>query len=97
MAYDLILKNGRVVDPGQGIDGVFDVAFANGKVAALESSITADAADIRDVSGLYVFPGLIDLHTHVYWGGTFLGVDASMLAARSGMTTAVDAGSAGAA
>ena len=97
MTYSLILKNGHVVDPCQGVDGVFDVAFANGRVAALASSITGDAADVRDVSGLYVLPGLIDLHTHVYWGGTFLGVDATALAARSGMTTAVDAGSAGAA
>lgn len=97
MSYDLILRNGHVVDPGQGIDGVFDIAFSDGSVAALAPSLGGEAADVRDLSGLHVFPGLIDLHTHVYWGGTFLGVDATMLAARSGMTTAVDAGSAGAA
>lgn len=97
MTYDLILRSGHIIDPSQGIDGVFDIAFAGGRVAAIGSSINDDAFQVKDVSGLYVFPGLIDLHTHVYWGGTFLGVDATMLAARSGMTTAIDAGSAGAA
>jgi dihydroorotase len=53
------------------------------------------AADIRDVSGKLVVPGLIDLHTHVYWGGTSLGVDADEFARKSGVTTSVDTGSAG--
>lgn len=98
MAYDLLLTNGHVIDPAQGIDGTADVAFAGGKVAAVGGRIgTGVAAQTRDVAGCYVFPGLIDLHTHVYHGGTFLGVDASVVARASGMTTAVDAGSAGAA
>jgi dihydroorotase len=97
MAFDLLLKNGHVVDPAQGLDGQADVAFLDGKVAAVASSISdADAHETRDVGGLYVLPGLIDLHTHVYWGGTFLGVQAEIVARKSGMTTAVDAGSAGA-
>lgn len=97
MDYDLLLKNGHVIDPAQGLDGEYDVAFAGGKVAAVSPSISdASAAEVRDVAGLYVVPGLIDLHTHVYWGGTFLGVDAERVARESGMTTAVDAGSAGA-
>jgi dihydroorotase len=53
------------------------------------------AADIRDVAGKIVTPGLIDLHTHVYWGGTSLGIDAEEFARRSGVTTAVDTGSSG--
>ena len=94
---DLVVKNGRVLDPGRGVDLRADVGFAAGKVAAMEQEIPADAAcDVVDAAGLLVLPGLIDLHTHVYWGGTSLGVDADALALRSGTTTFVDAGSAGA-
>lgn len=96
MSYDLILKGGRVIDPAQGLDEIADVAFAGGKVAAIESSIAdANGADVRDVGGRIVTPGFIDLHTHVYWGGTSLGVDAADFARRSGVTTLIDAGSAG--
>ena len=95
MAYDLILKGGRVVDPAQGIDGVADVAFFGGKVAAIGPKLEAKGADVRDVAGLIVTPGLIDLHTHVYWGGTSLGIDAEEFCRTSGVTTSVDTGSAG--
>lgn len=95
--FDLVLKGGRVIDPAQALDGVYDVGFRDGKVAAIETRIDpSQAADVRDVSGKIVSPGLIDLHTHVYWGGTSLGVDADEIARRSGTTTFVDAGSAGA-
>ncbi len=95
--YDLILKGGRVIDPAQGMDGTFDVAFKSGKVAEVGKDISPEKSkDIRNVSGKIVSPGLIDLHTHVYWGGTSLGVDAEEIARRSGTTTFVDAGSAGA-
>lgn len=92
---DLVLKGGRVIDPSQGIDAVMDVGFKAGKVAAVSRSIDAPAANVRDVSGLIVSPGLIDLHTHVYWGGTSLGIDAEDFCRSSGVTTAVDTGSAG--
>ncbi|WP_159995045.1 amidohydrolase/deacetylase family metallohydrolase [Roseomonas sp. 18066] len=96
MAYDLILAGGRVVDPSQKIDGVMDVAFEGGKVAKLAPSIAAPpGCERRDVSGLIVTPGLIDLHTHVYDGGTSLGVNAEEFARISAVTTAVDTGSAG--
>jgi len=94
ISYDLILRNGRVIDPSQNLDAITDVAFAGGKVASIGGHNGA-AADIRDVSGKIVTPGLIDLHTHVYWGGTSLGIDADEFARKSGVTTMVDTGSAG--
>ena len=96
MAFDLILRGGRVIDPFQKLDAVTDVAFAGGKVAMVGNELKADTAtDVRDVSGYIVTPGLIDLHTHVYWGGTSLGIDAEEFCRTSGVTTAVDTGSAG--
>ena len=91
--HDLVLKGGRVVDPSQGIDRVTDVAFSGGKVAAIGDGL--QGKDARDVRGRIVTPGLIDLHTHVYWGGTSLGVAAEPLARSGAVTTFVDAGSAG--
>jgi dihydroorotase len=96
MAYELILRGARVIDWSQKLDAVTDVAFTNGKVARIGAGLKGDATtDIRDLSGAIVTPGLIDLHTHVYWGGTSLGVDAEDFCRRSGVTTAVDTGSAG--
>jgi dihydroorotase len=95
MSFDLILRNGRVIDPSQNIDRVTDVAFAGGRVAAVGDRLDASGAEVRDVAGHIVTPGLIDLHTHVYWGGTSLGIDAEDFARRSAVTTCVDTGSAG--
>src|ERR1700730_16749355 len=96
MAFDLILKGGRIIDPSQKLDQVGDVGFAGGKVAKIAPRLEPDGAtDVRDVAGHIVVPGLIDLHTHVYWGGTSLGIDAEDFCRRSGVTTAVDTGSAG--
>src|ERR1700751_1280250 len=92
---DLILKGGRVIDPASGRDGIGDIAFRDGKVIEIGNDLPGAGAKVVDVHGLLVVPGLIDLHTHVYWGGTSLGVDATELAPRSGTTTFVDAGSAG--
>ncbi|HEV7336945.1 MAG TPA: amidohydrolase/deacetylase family metallohydrolase, partial [Bosea sp. (in: a-proteobacteria)] len=94
MTHDLILKGGRVIDPSQKHDGVLDVAFTDGKVSGFGKDLKG-AKEIRDVSGYIVTPGLIDLHTHVYWGGTSLGIDADEFCRVSGVTTSVDTGSAG--
>jgi dihydroorotase len=93
--YDLLLTGGWVVDPSQGIDKRLDVAVKNGRIAALDSGLQAQANRILDVGGLLVVPGLIDLHTHVYWGGTWSGVR-PLDASRGGAATLVDAGSSGA-
>src|ERR1700731_4771329 len=96
MTYDLILRGGRVMDPSQRLDAPLDVGFRNGKVAKLGAQLKGDSGtDVRDVEGRIVTPGLIDLHTHVYWGGTSLGIDAEQFCRTSGVTTCIDTGSAG--
>jgi dihydroorotase len=92
---DLVLRGGRVIDPASGRDEIADVAFGDGRVTGIGRDLAGGGAEIVDARGLLVVPGLIDLHTHVYWGGTSLGVDATEVARRSGTTTFVDAGSSG--
>src|SRR5262250_3929510 len=96
MAFDLILKGGRIIDPSQKLDRVADIAFAAGKVAKIDANLRPDrGTEVRDLAGYIVTPGLIDMHTHVYWGGTSLGVDAEEFCRTSGVTTCIDTGSAG--
>jgi dihydroorotase len=94
--HDLILKGARVIDPSQHHDGICDVAFADGRVSGFGRDLPAGpGTQVRDMAGAIVTPGLIDLHTHVYWGGTSLGIDADDFCRTSGVTTSVDTGSAG--
>src|SRR6266849_4749714 len=108
--YDLLLKGGHVIDPANHLDGSFDVAVSGGKIVAVEKDIPAgQAGKVVDVSGLYVTPGLMDIHAHIGHGGAPLnwfapdarahteplGIPAD-IALQSGVTTLVDAGSAGA-
>jgi len=97
--YDLLLKNGRTIDPLNGIDGRQDVAISDGKIAAVGEDLDpALAKQVVDVAGHYVTPGLIDIHVHVYHTREpeGLSVMADSHSFRSGVTTMVDTGTAGA-
>ncbi len=95
--YDLIITGGRLIEPSQSLDGPYDVAVKDGKVAAIAPSIDAqNASKVIDAKGKIVTPGLVDLHTHCYWGSTLWGIDVDQVAPVSGTTTFIDAGTAGA-
>lgn len=97
MPYDLLLKGGTLIDPAQGLHAVRDVAFAGGRVAAVGEDLPrADAAEVIDCSGRLVAPGMIDLHVHVFAGVSHYGIEPDPHCLARGVTTAVDAGSAGA-
>src|SRR5688572_13863071 len=94
MLYDLLLRGGRVIDPSQNLDGAYDVAIREDRIAALLPSIAPSSAKHSiDVSGKLVLPGLIDTHAHVfqYVTGRF-GLEADLCGVRSGVTTLVDQG-----
>ena len=100
--YDLVLKGGTVIDPKNQINGAMDVAVSNGKIARVAANIPAsEAKKTADVAGLFVTPGLIDIHVHVYprpelktiARDSSVQVDAHTF--RSGVTTVVDAGTSG--
>ncbi len=94
--YSLIIRNGRVIDPALGLDGVHTIFVRDGKIAAVTPGSAEGSALVElDATDRLVVPGLIDLHTHCYWGGTTLGVNADKIGPASGVTTWVDTGSAG--
>lgn len=94
--YDVVIAGGHVIDPASGLSATRDVAIRDGLIAAVEEDIPADSARrVIHADGQIVTPGLVDLHTHIYWGATFWGVEPDPIAARSGVTTWIDVGSAG--
>ncbi len=101
--YDLVLRNGQVLDPKNNVAAKRDVAVRDGKIAAIEATIPAGAAKQSvDISGLYLTPGLVDIHVHVFtglrhnaWGNGDLSVPADVMAIPNGVTTVADAGSSG--
>ena len=103
MTYDLLIKGGHVLDPGQGLDAALDIAVSGGKIAKIAADIPAqDAARVLEMRGpgRHVVPGLIDLHTHVADGAITKGVgmgncDADDIGVHSGVTTVADCGSVG--
>jgi dihydroorotase len=103
-AYSIVIKNGHVIDPKNKMDAVMDIAISDGKISAIEKNIdTKNAAQVVDATGMYVVPGLIDIHTHVFWGvkkdhqyaDGNLAIQPDGFTFRNGVTTIVDAGSSG--
>lgn len=105
---DILLKGGHVIDPANDIDSRMDVAISEGKILQVAGNISADQAEkVIDATGLYVTPGLIDMHTHVFHGTQEVGFSGFEInnsfgslapdgfTFRSGVTTVVDAGSSG--
>src|SRR5690606_19955437 len=94
---DLLVEGGTVRSGRTGSWHRADVGVRGGRIVAVSDSL-AGATAKRTISahGAHVLPGLVDFHTHVYWGATPLGVNPDVLAGSSGVTTWVDAGSAGA-
>ncbi|MEP7375140.1 MAG: amidohydrolase/deacetylase family metallohydrolase [Chitinophagaceae bacterium] len=101
--YDLLISNGRLVDPKNNIDAKMDIAIKDGKIAKVANGIpAAQAMKVIDVTGLVVAPGLIDIHTHVFVGSKpetfadgFLSVSPDDFTLKAGVTTVVDAGTSG--
>ena len=103
MPYDLLIKGGHVLDPGQNLDGTLDIGISGGKIAAIQGDIPAsEAVRTVEVKGAnrYVVPGLIDIHTHVAYGAQTAGVGMGCVkpdvgGVQSGVTTVLDCGSVG--
>jgi dihydroorotase len=103
-SYDIVIKGGHVIDPKNNIDVVMDVAVKDGKIMQLANDIdTSKAAQVVNAKGLYVTPGLIDMHAHVFFGtepnhylsNGLVAVAPDGFTFRVGVTTVVDAGGAG--
>jgi dihydroorotase len=95
-SYDLVIKGGHVIDPANDIDRVMDVAVSGGKIARVAAQISAtNARKTASATGLFVTPGLIDIHTHVYVGGRPAAVFPDDTVLPAGTTTVVDAGVSG--
>jgi len=92
---NFLLKGGRLLDPANGKDGLFDIHVKNGVIEAIAENLSSNGASIIDIKGLVVTPGLIDVHLHLMKGLGAFGVDPDTFGVGSGITTVVDAGSAG--
>jgi dihydroorotase len=94
--FDLLLTGGTVLNPATGLNQELDVAIAGERISAIQTKLPKEnARKILDVRGCCVTPGLIDFHVHSYWGVNPYGFNADPVCLASGVTTAIDAGSAG--
>jgi dihydroorotase len=103
-SYDIVIKDGHVIDPKNNVDAVMDVAISGGKIALISKNIDPKLGiQVVDAKGMYVVPGLIDIHTHDFYGTQpdhqyedgNLGIVPDGFTFRNGVTTIVDAGSSG--
>jgi dihydroorotase len=100
---DLLIRNGHVIDPKNNIDAVMDVAIQGGKIAEVAARITKEAKNVIDATGLYVIPGIIDIHGHHFFGtqpnaylsNSFSALPPDGFTLRSGVTAVADAGGSG--
>lgn len=102
--YDLVIKQGHLIDPKNQIDKITDIAISNGKVVRVSNGLTDyKATVVIEAKGMFVIPGIIDIHTHLFFGtepdaylsNSFSSLPPDAFTFRSGVTTAVDAGSSG--
>jgi dihydroorotase len=101
--YSIVIKGGHIIDPKNNVDAVMDIAVKDGKIAAIAKSIDgAQATQVVNAKGMYITPGLVDLHVHFFWGhdgSSYMnapsGLPADGFTFPAGVTTAVDAGSPG--
>ncbi|MDA0746675.1 MAG: amidohydrolase/deacetylase family metallohydrolase [bacterium] len=95
--YDLLIQGGTLVDPAQNMHAKRDIAISGDRIAAVEEQIfEEEARTVIDAAGKLITPGLIDLHVHVFWGVSHYGIEPDPTCLARGVTTAFDAGSAGA-
>jgi dihydroorotase len=103
-SYDIVIKGGHIIDPKNDIDAVMDIAVNSGKIARISKNIDPkEGIQVVDAKGMYVTPGLIDIHTHDFYGTQpdhqyedgNLGISPDGFTFRNGVTTVVDAGSSG--
>jgi dihydroorotase len=92
---NFLLKGGRLIDPAGGKDGIFDIRVRDGKIDAIGIDLAQDGGTVIDLKDQIVTPGLIDVHLHLMKGLGAFGVDPDIFGVGSGVTTVVDAGSAG--
>ena len=95
-AFDLLLTGGTVINPATGVNQTLDVGVTAGRITAIQANLPRDSAKkALDVTGCYITPGLIDFHVHSYWGVNPYGCKLDSLCLATGVTTTMDAGSAG--
>lgn len=90
---DLLLCGGTVIDPSLGLHRVCDVSIRAGSISAIGNNLIEEGHQVVDLSGRYIFPGLVDLHAHICWGFTDIGLCPDDICPSTGVTTIVDAGS----
>ena len=93
--FDLVIRNGRVIDPANGLDIIADVGVKSTRITSVAPGLEGSGLEEFDASGCIVTPGLIDSHVHAYQYATPLGIDVDKTCLARGVTTVVDAGSAG--